>query len=119
MQEARAEAKASRNLPGIAYRVTNLLQKRFVLGIHLDVCQQSEVVARLYTIQMLTEAPTDIAVAQGRSVLHIGKKFDSRLLEDRFLRRKGPRFLVLACKLAGFDLTGFDIRLIERVDPDD
>src|SRR5215471_6411316 len=111
MQKARAEAKASCNLPGIAYRVTNLLQKRFVLGIHLDVCQQSEVVAALYTVQMLTEAPGDIAVVKGRGVVRIGKKFDSRLFEDRFLLWKEPRFLVLACKLAGFDLTGFNIRL--------
>src|SRR5436309_4205855 len=52
-------------------------------------------------------------------VLLVGVKSDAVCLEKRRLRRKASRLLVLGSQIAGGDLGGLHVRLIERVDLDD
>src|SRR5260370_19878276 len=46
VQEARTKAKAGGDLLRVAHGVTHALQLLFVLVVHLDIAEQSEVVAR-------------------------------------------------------------------------
>src|SRR2546423_13823953 len=59
------------------------------------------------------------AAFQRGGILLIREKLDALLLEERRFRWKTPRRFVLARQFFGFDLAGFDVRLIEGVDPDD
>src|SRR6266480_2408634 len=59
------------------------------------------------------------AAFQRGGILRIREKLDALLLEERRFRWKTPRRFVLARQFFGFDLAGFDVRLIEGVDPDD
>src|ERR1039458_5164957 len=46
MQKARAKAEAGRSFLAIPYAHAQCLQKRLVLGIHLDICQHSKIEIR-------------------------------------------------------------------------
>jgi len=59
------------------------------------------------------------AALQGRGVFFVGEKLDALFLEEGRLRRQASGRFVLARQLLGFDLTGFDVRLIEGVDADE
>ena len=56
---------------------------------------------------------------QSGGVLRVGEELDARFLQERRLGRQRAIFLVFAGELLGFDLAGFDVGLIERVDADD
>src|ERR1700674_5273761 len=59
------------------------------------------------------------AAFQRDGILFIREKFDALLLEERRFRWKASGRFVLAREFLGFDFAGFDVRLIESVDPDD
>ena len=52
VQEARTKSETGGHVLLVAQRVAHFLQKRFVLGIHLDVSQQGEVIAGPRAIEM-------------------------------------------------------------------
>src|SRR5579872_82195 len=50
VQEPRPEAEAGRDMLPVSYGMSNRLQRRFMFGIHLDVCQHCEIIASVNAV---------------------------------------------------------------------
>src|SRR5260370_41385124 len=60
-----------------------------------------------------------LSACESGGVLRIGKQLCAIALEDCLFCGQRAGFLVLSGQLASFDFAGFDVGLIEGVDPDD
>ena len=93
-----------------------------MLGIHLHISEQAEVVTGIQSRQVRPQVVLQRSVGTGSlrqfcSVCRIGEEFETAFLDDWFLGRKRPVHLVFRGQLLGLDLAGFDVRLIEGIDP--
>src|SRR5579863_6343034 len=128
MEEARSKSEAGCDAFLIANSVSNFLQTRLVVRIHLNVAEQGEIVAVAETVQMGAEVACERLIIADSfrkriRILGIGKKLDATLFarpfKDRLFGRKGAGLLVLLGQTASSNLAGFDIGLIEGVDAED
>src|SRR5688572_10519437 len=107
----------------VANGVTRGLQKLLMLLIHLNVSEGRKVITRLQTIEMSFQISAQGSLCRGAfqcgSIPVIGKQLDAVAVVKRCLRRQRSGALVLVSKFARFDLAGFDVGLIERIDADD
>ena len=123
MQESWAEADAGRVVPLIAQQVTQLLQSRDMVRVHLDVGEQGEVVIASQPIQMRTKIASKRFVAptsfrQRISILIVREQFDPGLLEEGLFFGKRSSLFVFGSQIARSNFAGFDIGLIEGIDSD-
>ena len=105
MQEARTEAQTRRHALALAHRMPDGLQAPLVRFIHLDVAQQSEVVARSQAIEMPPQIACERwiapgALAQNGRVALVGEKLDAGLLKERGFGGKAAGSLVLGGQTA-------------------
>ena len=131
VQESRAEPEAGRDPFLISHHHPQSLQERFVLGIHFYICQQREIIAVAETGEVSAEVILQRATGRtsgGRagidgfrqfgSILFVGEKFEASFFDDRFFGGKRAFAFVLRGELLGYDFAGFDVGLVEGVDPE-
>src|SRR5262249_23929915 len=123
MQEARPEAHTCRHLLPVTNRMANALQLGLMLLIHLDEGQQSKIVSRAQLAQMGAEQAGQREIGPGnpfevRRVAIIGEKLDATVLKNRSFGRKLSGLFVIGRQLSCYNLGGFNVRLVERVDRD-
>ena len=86
--------------------------------VHLNVGQQRKVISWADTFQMRAKISSKVPATQGAGVFRISEQFDPGLLKERFFRGQRTRLFVLACQFSRFDFAGFNVGLIESIDPD-
>src|SRR6266568_4012386 len=123
VQKAWSKTEARSHTLAVADQVTYGLQLLFVDVIHLDVGQYGKIVAARQTVEMGFQITQQRGVCTNRfleriSIFFIGEQLDSILFIDRRLGRKRALLLVLGSQLAGCDLAGFNVWLIEGIDSD-
>src|ERR1700722_3054757 len=92
--------------------------------VAFDVGQQAEIISGLQAIQMRFQVSDQTGTAadgllQRVGILGVGEKFDAIAFKERRLGGKRAGLFVLVGQLAGLDLAGFDVRLVEGVYADD
>src|SRR5436190_2974608 len=100
--------------------MTNLLQRIFVLVVHFNEPEVREIIASLNASKMCFQVTGKrVGLAERARILCVGEELDPILFEDRLFGGKRSRFLILIGQFAGFNLAGFDVRLVKSVDADD
>src|ERR1700704_2303254 len=119
MQKAWAKTETRGHALSITHHHSQSLQHRFMLGIHLDITKQSEVIAIAQTSEMSAKvisqrsarrtrgrSPLVGGFRQVRGICFIGEKFEAGLIDDRFFGGKRAFALVLGGELIGYALAG-------------
>src|SRR5215813_7012116 len=89
VQKARAEAEARSDFLLVAYGVAKLLQHFFIFGVHRNVAEDGEVIARTSARKMLFEHVNEFcATSKGRGILFVGKEFYASCFEEWRLGRE-------------------------------
>ena len=119
MQKARAEAENGGDFFLVANGVANTLQKFVVCRIHSDVAEDAKIIARPKPQNMRLQNGNKSRAVHCGYIFLVGEEFDAAGFEKwNFWRKASGRF-VLAGQFFGFDLAGFDVRLVEGVDAND
>ena len=124
VEKARAELEARRDAPRVAHADPDGLQRALVRLGHLDVREQREVVAVGQAAEVRGEEPGQAPAVPECPVEHGGIRRVSEqrnlpLGEEGSLGGQRSGALVIGRQLARRDLAGLDVRLVERVDPED
>src|SRR5437868_4198193 len=120
VQKTRPEAEARCHMLRIADCMTNLLQPRLVINIHLDVAEDGKIVSLANASEMNAKVIFQrVLVSQRAGILRIGEQLNSVLFENRFFRGKRAGLFVFAGQLFSFDFAGLNVRLIKSIDADD
>src|SRR5262245_11015826 len=95
-----------------------------MLRVHLDVGREAELITGLQTTQVRFEVSGQRAVVahglcQSRGIFLIGEEFEAVLYQNRGLRRKRAGLFMSGSQLSSRDFAGFDIGLIEGINPED
>src|SRR5437667_12024245 len=123
MQESRAEADACRVVSLVAQQVTQLLQSRDMVRVHLDVGEQGEVVTASQAIEMGTKIASkrffaSASFRQSIRILVVRKQLDPALLEEGLFFGKRSSLLVFGSQIARGNCARFDMGLFEGIDSD-
>ena len=104
----------------VAHRQPHLLQRVDMCRIALDIGEQRDIIAAARAREMRLDPGAERAVGAGLAqlggVVLVGIEIGLGGGHDRLLRRQRTGFLERAGQLAGLDLGGFDVGLVERVD---
>ena len=94
-----------------------------MIVVHLNIGQQSKIIAFGQTIKMRLEISVQRTFARSFikscGVSLISEQLDAIALENRSLRRQRSVFFIFAGQLARREFAGFNVRLIEWIDADD
>src|SRR5216683_1191686 len=123
VEKAWPKADTSRDAPGVADHAPHRLQGAGMRRIALDIGEQRAVVA----LPELTEMRPQItrqrgaraAIGECPGIPLVGEERDPVGGEDRLFRPQPAALLVLVGELAGLDLAGLDIGLVERTEAND
>src|SRR5260370_22052024 len=117
VQKPRPKSENSRQLLGVSDRMTDALQSGFILSVHRDVAEQSEIGpfagARQMSFQDLRER---LSVLKSFSGPLVRLELDVVAFEKRLLFWQLALCFILACEFPRFDLAGFYVRLVEGID---
>ena len=88
----------------VSHGMSNRLQRRSHVRIHLDVSEHGEIIASVNAVEMSLQISREILPAARRlgqfgGILFIGKQLDAAIFENRRLARQGTRLFVSAVKL--------------------
>src|SRR5579862_973834 len=120
MEKAGAETETSGNFFGVADRDADGLESSFVFGVHRDVPEDGEVIACTNTRKMRFQDFSErLAAGKRGGVFRVGKELGFPGRKERRFGGKATVGFVFTGKFARFDFAGFDVGLVESVDPDD
>src|SRR5439155_5373328 len=123
MQKPRTKTKTRCHASSITNGTTHRLQRRFMIVVHLNIGQQSKIIAFGQTITMRLEISVQRTFARSFikscGVSLVSEQLDAIALENRSLRRQRSVFFIFAGQLARREFAGFNVRLIEWIDADD
>src|SRR5580698_1199865 len=120
MEKARTKFEAGRDMAFLAHRKPQLPQRRGIGLIALDIGQRGKVIAGLDAAEMSFEPAFErgsrAGVAERLGVSLICVKLDGFSRKHGGFRWQLAGLLKGRCQLARFDLAGFDVRLVKRID---
>src|SRR5260370_20916282 len=120
VQKPRPKSENSRQLLGVSDRMADALQSGFILSVHRDVAEHSEIIpcagARQMSFQDLRER---FSVLKSFSVPRVRVELHAAAFEEGLLFWQLALCFILACEFPRFDLAGFYVRLVEGIDADD
>src|SRR6266478_9002587 len=120
VQKARPKSENGRYLLLVPHAVANGLQSSFILGVHGDVAEQSEIIPCACPTEMsFQDLDQRLSLLQGLSVFRVRIELHTVAFEEGLFGRQLARRFVFAREFAGYDLAGFDVWLVEGVDADD
>src|SRR5215469_5407177 len=124
MEEARTKAETCRDMLLVANQMADRLQAFLMRFVHLNVSEQSKIIACLDSAQMRLQISRQRFVRarslrQLRSILVVGEELHTFVLDNRLFGGQGACFFVLGRQVPRGYFAGFYVRLIEGVNSND